>query len=704
MDLLYRLFYTAFSMAIITIVMIPVILILRLMLSKAPRKYIVFLWILYFLRGICPVSLSSPLCLVSKWNREFHMALAQLGLEIKDNSGIMKGWRSVFINDIQADRSYIACTIIWCAGAAVILIFTLVRQSGNRSWLKNSSPIYGRVYQSGMVDSPVISGIIFIKMYLPMEMRVNDIKYLLQHFEAHNKNKDGIIRFFAFIVLSVQWFNPLMWLAYYLLNIDIEIAADETVARNGGTSSANGLAQELLNIKECSYKGRQTLLFFNEKYTQKRAYHLIYMPENQHQHAKLAFIVLLLCFVWAFLLRPLQILWNGGTWGIGNTDKDTKDDEKLFSDRKEIVVASVNTVSPSGLDRNIELVMTSGNYEKGKGYTGSFILKLNDLFNAELDQADINYTFSNVPAGSLFFEEGTELYVYDYNADGTNELVTGQEIDVDGNRFKEITGVRKRKNSVLKEYYIWNIGEMSLDKVSDAIYDTSHKKAASCKFNIPADTTKVITVKHSKKNIYYVWNTEEEKYQQQKLTKQDLKKYKTGYTGVESTEGEKNTHTLQSGNTTYVEIQTQKDATGNEIIKQIILNPGTSPKKMPLKEGYFCDIQWVAQNDKRYAMLIYNGLWARTFTIYDLDRQSEYYAHEDGNGVIASIFKNYNNTGVEFYEDSPVIYKLMGKDGDNLKIGFAISTKDNTSINGEYTYNTISKGITGFSYSQNSNQ
>ena len=69
-----------------------------------------------------------------------------------------------------------------------------------------------------------------------------------------------------------------------------------------------------------------------------------------------------------------------------------------------------------------------------------------------------------------------------------------------------------------------------------------------------------------------------------------LKKYKTGYTGVESAEGEKSTHNLQSGNTTYVEIQTQKDATGNEIIKQIILNPGTSPKKMPLKEGsiIFC--------------------------------------------------------------------------------------------------------------------
>ena len=57
MDLLYRLFYTAFSMGIITAVMMPVILLLRLLLSKAPKKFIVFLWFLYFLKGICPISL-----------------------------------------------------------------------------------------------------------------------------------------------------------------------------------------------------------------------------------------------------------------------------------------------------------------------------------------------------------------------------------------------------------------------------------------------------------------------------------------------------------------------------------------------------------------------------------------------------------------------------------------------------------------------
>lgn len=627
------------------------------------------------------------------------MLLPRLGLGINDNSGIMKGWRSVFINEVHADGSYMACTIIWCAGMACIMVFTFMRQASVRAGLKNASHIYGNIYQSGSIESPVITGIFFLKKYLPSGMKVNDIKYLLQHFEAHSRGWDGIKRFFAFIVVVVQWFNPFIWIAYYLLTIDIEIAADEAVARKNGGNSANGFAQELFNIKGNSFKGRQSLLLFDERYTEKRAYRLIYMVKGKRRYIILAFIILLLCFIWTFLLRPLQILWAGGTWGAGVA---AEEDGQLFEGREEVVVASSGTVSPSGLERVLQLVMTSGRYEKGKGYTGSFGLKLNDAFGTGLDQTDISYIFNDVPGGELYFKEETRLFVYDYNADGTNELVIGQQADVTGKRWKEITGRRKRKDSVLKEYYVWNIGETSLKKVSGAIYDTSGKEAESCQFAIPEETTRVFTVEMSGKDIYYVWNAGEGKYQQKKLSEDELIKYRTDYTGVESAEGEKNTHTLESDGTTCVEIETQKDATGNEIIKKIVLNPGRFQKEMPLEEGYFCDIQWAASEDKRYAMLIYNGLNARTFTVYDLDRQKVYYAHEDGNSMIASVFKRYNNTGIEFNEESPAVYRLMDKDGDNLEIGFAANTKDGIAINGSYIYNTVSESINNFSYSQNS--
>ena len=229
----------------------------------------------------------------------------------------------------------------------------------------------------------------------------------------------------------------------------------------------------------------------------------------------------------------------------------------------------------------------------------------------------------------------------------------------------------------LNEYCIWNIDENSLKKISDIIYSTSDMEYASCQFDIPKQTTRLFTSELAGKNIYYVWNLEEEKYQQKQLSKDDIRKYRTDYTGVESTEGETNTHTLNNNTDTVVEVVTRKDATGSEVIKQIVLNPGRSLKKMKVVDGYFCDIQWVMAADgenNRYAVLVYNGLKAQTFTVYDLEEQEVYYSHEDGNSVLGTVFRGYNGSDIAFNDGSPAVYTLLEKNGDKLKIGFAAST------------------------------
>lgn len=77
-------------------------------------------------------------------------------------------------------------------------------------------------------------------------MKVNDIKYLLQHFEAHSKRKDGIKRFFASTVVVVQWFNPLIWVAYHFLAADIEMAADEMVVKKMGRCTQMNMHRRFL--------------------------------------------------------------------------------------------------------------------------------------------------------------------------------------------------------------------------------------------------------------------------------------------------------------------------------------------------------------------------------------------------------------------------------------------------------------------------
>lgn len=703
MDLLYRLFYTVFSMSVIIAVIVPVVLILRLLLAKAPKICIVYLWLLVFVRGICPVSLSSIFSIVPAWNRKFHVFLSQAGLEIIDSTGIMKGWASVFINDIYVNRSYMACTFIWCAGMAGLCIILLVRGRKSNAVVKDAMHIYDRVYQSEKLESPVMKGIFVLKQYLPAGIKVNEIKYLLQHFEAHRKRKDGIKRFFASLVVIVHWFNPLIWVAYHFLSVDIEMAADEMVVKNNGQDSANGYAQEIFNLKETSAGKILSPYFSDERYLQPRVYRLLHIQQGGKGDACLALLILFLCFTWTFLLRPLQILWDGGTWGI---EYGTVTDSSLFNDKEDIIVASLDTVSPSGFERTLQLVMTSGTYNKGSGYTGSFIIRLSDSYDPEIAKSELNYYFNDIKDGNMYFGEDTKLYAYDYNGDGTNEIVIGQQVEVSGSRWKEITGSGRKGNGVLNEYYIWNIEETSLKKVSDAIYDTSGKEPASCQFDIPEMTTRIFITELKDKKVYYVWNTGQERYQRMELDEDDIKKYRTDYNGPASKDGEKNSHKLESNGTTLVEVKTQRDASGSEVIKEIILNPDTSSRKMKTAEGYFCDIKWVMAADGitgRYAVLIYNGLKSQTFIIYDLEEQNVYYSHEDGNTILSEVYEKYNGNDAGFNEDSPTVYTLMEKDKDMLKIGFAAVSKDGASVNGSYIYNTSTKNISNFSYMQDRN-
>lgn len=703
MDLLYRLFYTVFSMSVIITVIVPVVLVLRLLLAKAPKIYIVYLWLLVFFRGICPVSLSSTFSIIETLNRKFHVLLSQTGLEIIDSIGIMKGWTSVFTNDISVNRSYMVCTFIWCAGMVGLCIILLVRGRKAKAVVQDATHIYDRVYQSGKLESPVIKGFFILKQYFPAGVKANEVKYLLQHFEAHRKRKDGVKRFFASVVIIVQWFNPLIWAAYHFLSVDIEMAADEMVVKKNGQASANEYAQEIFNLKETSGKGILSPYFFDERYLQPRVYRLLHIQQDSKGYVCLAVVMLFLCFVWTFLLRPLQILWDGGTWGI---EYEMGTDSSLFNDKEEVVVASLDTTSPSGFERTLQLVMTSGTYNEGSGYTGGFIIRLSDDYNPEIAKSELNYYFNDIKDGNMHFGEETKLYAYDYNGDGINEVVIGQQVEVSGSRWKEITGSKRKGNGVLNEYYIWNIEETSLKKVSDAVYDASGKEYASCQFDIPDMTTRIFITELQDKKVYYVWDTGQEKYQRMELDEDDIRKYRTDYKGPASKDGEKNSHKLESKGIALVEVKTQRDASGSEVIKEIILNSGTSSRKMQTAEGYFCDIKWVMVADGitgRYAVLVYNGLKAQTFIIYDLEEQDVYYSHEDGNNILSEVYKKYNGNDAGFSEDSPSVYTLMEKDGDMLKIGFAVNSKDGAVVNGSYIYNTSTKNISNFSYMQDRN-
>lgn len=712
MKLLYGLFYTSFSLAVVSAFALVAVLLIRFIIVKVPKKYFMCLWWLFLIRSICPVSLSSIYSLSPGINRKFHIFLELIGLSFDEQGGVLTGWQSVFVRQFTVNTNFRFCSIMWAAGVLFIWIYTLVKQTGIRKWLQKAERLDGSIYQHEKLNIPVMTGVFRLKKYLPGKMNVSEAKYVLRHMEIHEERHDGVLRAAAFIVLSLQWFNPFMWLAHYFILRDIETAADEDTLSYFGYDDRAKYAQEILNMNKGKKVIRPSLVTFQENRIDDRASKMLYQNKIKKKDRQVVVLVVLIFFIWWFMLRPLYMLWEGSLdTTVDNSISQTE--EPLFDKTKQVVVAQTNVKSADGLSKVIKIVMTDGQQEDS-GYDGEFKLVLEDTEGNKLAEENLNGQFGDNKNDKLHFEKNVALHISDYNSDKVNEVAIGQDIEFTDENLNTLLGrepKKKEKNKIksIQKYYIWNIEADKLQCVSEPIYtaDKTGAEANSCEFKIPKGTNGVIKVKVLKNKFYYVWDGTNEMFVRKELTKKQLKKYKKDSDKTDES-GEKSVHSLRNdSDRESIRVVTQKDSTGSEEIKNIVISPNGASKKISNIKGYYCELQWVQTTDdeeNRYAVLTYNGIKSQTFVVFDTKLKEIYYKQEDGNSALSSGFDRYNGNqnDIAFNKDDLVVYTLQEKENDVLKIGFAANAKDNVVVKGSYKYDVEKKNQYDFNYSQTS--
>lgn len=712
LKLLYGLFYTSFSLAVVSAFALVVVLLIRFIIVKVPKKYFMCLWWLFLIRSICPVSLSSIYSLSPGINRKFHIFLELIGLSFDEQGGVLTGWQSVFVRQFTVNTNFRFCSIMWAAGVLFIWIYTLVKQTGIRKWLQKAERLDGSIYQHEKLNIPVMTGVFRLKKYLPGKMNVSEAKYVLRHMEIHEERHDGVLRAAAFIVLSLQWFNPFMWLAHYFILRDIETAADEDTLSYFGYDDRAKYAQEILNMNKGKKVIRPSLVTFQENRIDDRASKMLYQNKIKKKDRQVVVLIVLIFFIWWFMLRPLYMLWEGSLdTTVDNSISQTE--EPLFDKTKQVVVAQTNVKSADGLSKVIKIVMTDGQQEDS-GYDGEFKLVLEDTEENKLAEENLNGQFGENKNDKLHFEKNVALHISDYNSDKVNEVAIGQDIEFTDENLNALLGrepKKKEKNKIksIQKYYIWNIEADKLQCVSEPIYtaDKTGAEANSCEFKIPKGTNGVIKVKVLKNKFYYVWDGTNEMFVRKELTKKQLKKYKKDSDKTDES-GEKSVHSLKNdSDRESIRVVTQKDSTGSEEIKNIVMSPNSASKKISNIKGYYCELQWVQTTDNeenRYAVLTYNGIRSQTFVVFDTKLKEIYYKQEDGNSALSSVFDRYNGNqnDIAFNNDDLVVYTLQEKENDVLKIGFAANAKDNVVVKGSYKYDVEKKNQYDFNYSQTS--
>lgn len=710
MDILYRIFYIVISISLVTVSLAPVVIFLRFFMRKMSASGVMWLWGVFFLRSVCPVAMSSIFSIIPMWNRSYHILLSGLGLQMENVSGKMTGWQSVLHGKITVDFQFAVCSFMWLIAVFAIWVCIGLQQWEVRKRLLKAEEIDKRIYQINGLAVPVIIGIVRPKIYISSDMTAKEAKYILRHMNEHIRRKDSLIRFLCFIVVTLQWFNPLIWLCFFLMKKDMEIVSDRQTIRKVGIGENKEYAQEILHMKRGRAKEKMSVYLFQEEFLQSRATEMLYTKKLYPFNEKIAsLLILLLLTGWVFMLRPLQILWNGGTWSLTQSTKE--DTLSLHGSEPEVILAEMSGVTPEGLGCVVQLGLMNSDVgedereekqvkdvsddEVSSKYKGEFALILKDMYGTVIATQSLNGSFLSVEPQDYEFPKNMSLYASDYNGDGIQEIVLGQMASLgDGTN--------------VAEYTIWNIETSNIKRIANGILSTDIKDGdvASRILDTPENTTGVLSVNYDGKISYYVWDTGKEEYVKKSLTKEDLKNFEVGdgNGNNDGGEGEQQTHRLEYNGKEIVNVSTQKDGSGNEVVDSITFPELQGNKKVEGITGYYCDLQWVQAADGvngKYAVLTYNGTKAQTFVVFDVEKGEEYYRQEDGNGVLQSAFEQYDgNSDISFADDDVVVYSLMEKDGEQLKIGFAANLSDSDKVSGSYLYNVQSEIVISLKYSR----
>lgn len=234
-------FLKIINMSISASWLIFAVLILRLALKKAPKWVNVLLWGIVAIRLICPFSFESALSLIPSAETFPKKIISGPSFDVQ--SGITPVDNR--INDYLGDRYFegvtvpanngntimTILTIVWTIGILLLVAYTVISYWRLHREIDTAVRYKDNIFQSENVSSPFVLGLIKPRIYLPFKLDGQDMEHVVAHEQAHIRRKDHWWKPLGFLLLTIHWFNPLMWLAYVLLCRDIELACDEKVIK-----------------------------------------------------------------------------------------------------------------------------------------------------------------------------------------------------------------------------------------------------------------------------------------------------------------------------------------------------------------------------------------------------------------------------------------------------------------------------------------
>lgn len=295
-----QIFETILRMNMTASVAIAVVLLLRLLLRRAPKIFSYLLWIAVAFRLICPVAVENtfglPLAKDSSWQMAWEQmqntkkAEAQMqktgqtsiqngnlvsGISVSQNqegqqtgSGqneiISAGKSEVAAGNNGFNTAFRVAEGIWLGGVEILFFSTLLSYYRLKKKLRAAHQVEERIYEMEGLPTPFVAGLRKSCIYLPTGLTGAEREYILAHENVHIKRFDYVFKMVGFFLVIVHWINPLVWISYFCMTKDMEMSCDEAVLRNLGTGIKKDYSTSLLHMALQQSGARMTTPAFGE--------------------------------------------------------------------------------------------------------------------------------------------------------------------------------------------------------------------------------------------------------------------------------------------------------------------------------------------------------------------------------------------------------------------------------------------------------
>ena len=288
------------NMSLTAGVLVVVVLLLRLAFCKAPRWIHCLLWALVAVRLLCPFTLESSLSLMPDTEAALSVVTGQpsdpqedvvappitdtpvidtpvvdppvidtpvidtpvIDTPVTDtpvvdppmtNTPVTPSTPELSVStptpEASVDPWQIAVAVasyVWLAGVVLLAAYAVFTTLRLRRRVREAARLTDLVWCCDHIRTPFILGVFRPRVYLPSDLSDAARESVVAHEQAHLHRCDHWWKPLGFLLLTVYWFNPLMWVAYILLFRDIEAACDERVVRNMNADSRRSYSEALL--------------------------------------------------------------------------------------------------------------------------------------------------------------------------------------------------------------------------------------------------------------------------------------------------------------------------------------------------------------------------------------------------------------------------------------------------------------------------